>query len=95
MDVMKCMQMFLLDSGSDRSYVTSSLVKKINPVFVQSDHVSYAVFGEGNREIVLSNVYSINMHGAEQGQCNIHAVEVPIIIMFTRESSIHSVFKID
>ena len=26
----------LLDSGSDRSYITSSLVKKINPVFVQS-----------------------------------------------------------
>ena len=43
----------LLDTGSDRSYVTSSLVKKINLVFVQSDHVSYAVFGE-------RNVYSIN-----------------------------------
>ena len=69
----------LLDSGSDRSYVTSSLVKKINPVFVQSEHVSYAVFGEGNKEIGLRNVYSINMQGAEQGQYNIHAVEVPII----------------
>ena len=69
----------LLDSGSDRSYVTSSFVKKINPVFVQSDHVSYAVFGEKNKEIGLRNVYSINIEGAKQGMCNVHAVEVPII----------------
>ena len=48
-------------------------------MFVQSDHVSYAVFGEGNKEIGLRNVYSINIQGAKQGLCNLHAVEVPII----------------
>ena len=69
----------LLDSGSDRSYVTSTLVKKVNPLFVRSDHVNYAAFGESQKEMGLRNVYALNVQGTKQGQSEIHAVEVPMI----------------
>ena len=35
----------LFDTGSDRSYVSSSLVKKIQPEFVETVNLSYAAFG--------------------------------------------------
>ena len=38
----------LFDTGSDRSYVTSELVGKVGPLWVDSQPIAYSGFGAGN-----------------------------------------------
>ena len=70
----------LLDSGSDRTYVSRGLVQKLDPSFIRSELVSYASFGSGkaNGE-EMRNVYSLELYGSSQGQALISAIEVPVV----------------
>ena len=70
----------LFDSGSDRSYVTSNLVKKVQPQWVSSQPVSYSAFGEqrgGKNE--LRHLYKFDLQGIVGGSETLVAVEVPVI----------------
>ena len=56
----------MLDSGSDKTYVTSALVQKIQPQFVGTESVQYAAFGEKRSTSGLKNVYSPNGTGYKE-----------------------------
>ncbi len=70
----------LFDSGSDRSYVTSALVKKVKPKWIRSEQVCYASFGGGKSpEGKISNVHQLDVLGVSDTQHSFTAVEVPKI----------------
>ena len=69
----------MLDSGSDKTYVTSALVQKIQPQFVGTKSVQYAAFGEKKSTRCLKNVYSLNVQGTKKGRGSVIATEVPTI----------------
>ena len=69
----------MLDSGSDKTYVTSALVQKIQPQFVGTESVQYAAFGEKKSTSGVKNVYSLNIQGTKKGRGSVIATEVPTI----------------
>lgn len=69
----------LFDSGADKSFVSSTLVKKAKPKFLHKEMVQFASFGGGKSQNSLKNVYSLSAKGTKQGECNIIATEVPNI----------------
>ena len=71
----------LFDSGSDHTYVTSSLVRKVQPKFLTSKKIGYAPFGGGKTRPVDRNVYEIVTKGLNQGDelVMFSALEVPVI----------------
>ncbi|XP_064648538.1 uncharacterized protein LOC135500816 [Lineus longissimus] len=73
----------LFDSGSDRSYVSSSLVKRVKPEWVSSEPICFAAFGGGtSAKGQLHNVYNLELSNAAKGAVHvetINAVEVPLI----------------
>ena len=70
----------LFDTGSDRSYVSSALVRKVKPEWVSSQTISYAAFGAGkaSRE-ERRNIYRLDLKGDQGGREPLTAIEVPII----------------
>ncbi len=93
----------LLDSGSDKTYVSSALVQEIQPEFVGTESIQYAAFGEDKRTSGLKNVYSLNVQGTKKGKGSVIAIEVPTIctpmcrptIPLSKLSSFQSVQLID
>ena len=72
----------LFDSGSDRSYVTNSLVRKVRPKWLSSLNVTYAAFGGGKSNNDARNVYQLRTKGVHGGSKSfelLSAVEVPVI----------------
>ena len=72
----------LFDTGSNRSYVSSSLVKRCGPEFVRTEELRYAAFGGKESEGGQRNVFSLVMRGvnvAEQKVVEVQAAEVPVI----------------
>ncbi|XP_063590241.1 uncharacterized protein LOC134767126 [Penaeus indicus] len=67
----------LFDTGSDRSYVSSNLVKKVKPKWVSSETVSYAAFG-GRKSPPgkQSNIFDLKLVGL-QGVKHLMALEIP------------------
>ena len=58
----------LFDTGSDRSYVSSRLVQRVDPEWVCSEPVSYVAFGSSKPGPgKMRNVYEINMQGSQGG----------------------------
>ena len=53
----------LFDSGSDRTYVTDSLVEQVGPKFSSSQVVSFAAFGGGKLCNGTKNVYKMSVKG--------------------------------
>ena len=72
----------LLDTGSNRSYVSSSLVHRCAPEWVGSREMSYAAFGGGESGTKHRNIYCVKMSGAHTSQpveVEVEAAEVPVI----------------
>ncbi|XP_063601659.1 uncharacterized protein LOC134777731 [Penaeus indicus] len=72
-----CEATLLFDTGSDRSYVSSNLVKKVKPKWVSSETVSYAAFG-GSKSPPgkQSNIFDLKLVGL-QGLKHLMALEIP------------------
>ena len=70
----------LFDTGSDKTYVSSSLVKRIDPEWVGSQNMAFAAFGSGkSSRIEQRNIYRVSLQGPEGKGGNIIAAEIPII----------------
>ena len=72
----------LFDSGSDRSYVSSSLVKKVGAKWVGSQESSYVAFGGGKSGASHCDVYELRLSGAHMANPAMHQIrvmEVPLI----------------
>ena len=68
------------DTGSDRSYVLSRLVKRVEPEWVGTQHISYSAFGTyhgGNSE--LRNLFHVNLKCADDSYVSLFATEIPTI----------------
>ena len=72
----------LLDTGSNRSYVSSALVHRCAPEWIGSREMSYAAFGGGESGSRHRNIYSVKMSGAcvsQPTEVVVQAAEVPVI----------------
>ena len=72
----------LFDTGSDRSYISRSLVRKVGPKWVGAQQISYAAFGNDKPgKSHLRNIYEINLKGlqTENEPLPICVTEVPSI----------------
>ena len=69
----------LFDTGSDRTYVSSKLVRQVDPEFVSSEMVQYAAFGavKANRA-ELKNLYRLEFRGSSDVEAVV-ATEIPVI----------------
>ena len=68
----------LFDSGSDKSYVSNSLVSKVKPKYVKSTETRFSTFG-GRSYSSKSKVYEMYVKGANGDAELIQATEVPVI----------------
>jgi len=72
-----CEATLLFDTGSDRSYVSSNLVKKVKPKWVSSEPVSYATFGGSKsppgKQSNIFDLQLVGLHGAK----HLMALEIP------------------
>ncbi|XP_043226812.1 uncharacterized protein LOC122383972 [Amphibalanus amphitrite] len=71
----------LFDTGSDRTYVSEELVKKVGATWLGSESVSYAAFG-GGKSTCERAVRGLRVSGANLSkpvECLLTAVEVPVI----------------
>ena len=71
----------VLDSGSQRTFVSESLVRRVGAEFLGSKRVSYAAFG-GSKSDEDRGVYKLNVSGANLSRPTSHsfsAVQVPLI----------------
>lgn len=65
----------LLDTGSDRSFITESLVKRIQPKWVGAEQLSYTSFGSGGAsEPQVRSMFQVNLPGVM-----LNVTEVPVI----------------
>ena len=69
----------LFDTGSDYSYVTSSVVNKIDPEWLTSRPMTYAAFGGKTSKGNLHNVFKLEMQGLHGGRGSLCAAEVKVI----------------
>lgn len=70
----------LFDTGSDRSYISSELVSRVDAEFTKSERVSYCCFGSGKASTEEDrNVYSVELRGQKAGSGVISATEVPVV----------------
>ena len=70
----------LFDSGSDRSYVSSSLTSQLNLSKVAAQPVSYAAFGGGKANgKVTGDVFDLELEGLMGGSTKLRVTEVPVI----------------
>ena len=66
----------LFDTGSDRSYITSSMVNKVAPTWVNSEEIAYAAFGTSKpSQSKLRNVYNVCL----SDNYELLVTEVPVI----------------
>ena len=71
----------LFDTGSDRTYVSEELVKKVGATWLCSKSVSYAVFG-GGKSTCERAVRGLRVSGANLSkhvECLLTVVKVPVI----------------
>ena len=72
----------LFDSGSDRSYVSENVVRRVNAEWLETQSVAYATFGGGQSSTQSRSVYSVVMKRADNDAASpqsIRAVAVPVI----------------
>jgi len=70
----------LFDSGADRTYVSSDIVKQIDPEFHRSERLAFCSFGNSqSSKEELRNVYSLELRGSKTGCGVISATEVPVV----------------
>ena len=72
----------LFDSGSDKSYVTHSLVKRVRPEWVSSEPLRYATFGSGKANpCEIRNVFKLELEGNYGQSESLIAVEIPVPLL--------------
>ncbi|XP_064117688.1 uncharacterized protein LOC135223114 [Macrobrachium nipponense] len=70
----------LFDSGSDRTYVSSNIVKKCKPEWITSQPLTYSVFGGDNSsKSSLSNIYKLKVLDRNNLSHLLTTVETPKI----------------
>ena len=70
----------MLDSASNRTYITSSLVKQVKPTKVGEELVSYSAFGgESASKPTIRSVYQLEILDREGHIINLYAIEIPQI----------------
>ncbi|XP_064649968.1 uncharacterized protein LOC135501660 [Lineus longissimus] len=73
----------MFDSGSDRSYITSSMVKRVKPEWVGTEPISYAAFGCNTPSVERQcNIYDVHLSGSHTGSgenISLNVAEVPVI----------------
>ena len=70
----------LFDSGSDRTYVSSSVVKGCRPQQVGKEWISYSSFGgEHSSNSKLSTVFNLEILDVVGASHNLSAAEIPVI----------------
>ena len=70
----------LFDTGTDRSYVSSRLVKRVEPEWVGTQPISYSVFGtDHGGKSELRNLFHVNLKCADESYVSLFATEIPII----------------
>ena len=70
----------LFDTGSDRSYVSSRLVKRVEPEWVGTQPISYSVFGtDHGGKSELRNLFHVNLKCADDSYVSLFATEIPTI----------------
>ena len=70
----------LFDSGSDRTYVSSDIVRKCKPQWISSQPIAYSVFGGDNSsKSRQSNIYRLKVLGCDKLSHSLTAVEIPKI----------------
>ena len=77
----------LFDTGSNISYATTELIKKVSPKWLGSKKLSYAAFGSssvGKEEV--RNIFEIKTKGKKEARFSV--TEVPVICAALREPKI-------
>ncbi|XP_043244025.1 uncharacterized protein LOC122392808 [Amphibalanus amphitrite] len=69
----------LFDSGSDRTYVSESLVQRASPKWTGSEDTSYVAFGGKKSCVSQQNTYDVTMQSACGEKVSVKAVSVPVI----------------
>ncbi len=69
----------LFDTGSDRSYVSSSLVKRIKPTWLKSEPICYSAFGNNSSLSHMSDVYNLRLEDCKGIAHSLVAVEINTI----------------
>ena len=70
----------LFDTGSDRSYVSSRLVKGVEPEWVGTQQISYSAFGtDHGGKSELRNLFHVNLKCADDSYVSLFATEIPTI----------------
>lgn len=84
----------LFDGGSERSFMSQSLVKQTQPVFVKNQQVSFSTFG-GRSHGSKSRVFSVSLYGRSGlKEKQVELTEVPVICSpLSRPSVSSKVFK--
>ncbi len=68
----------LFDSGSDRTYASSSLVQKVGAEFCSSESVAYCAFGSRQPKEDLRHLYRFNI-GGNGSWATVTATEIPVV----------------
>ena len=72
--------MVLFDTGSDRSYISQSLVNKLDAEWVGGQHVAYAAFGSKKpSKAELRNVFQVHLKNNDGNFQSLFVTEVPVI----------------
>ena len=70
----------LFDTGSDRSYITMDLVRKVGLEWLDAQPMSHAAFGTGKPSVSeLRNISNVILKSSQGSGHSLHCTEVPVI----------------
>ena len=70
----------LFDTDSDRSYVSSRLVKRVEPEWVGTQPIAYSAFGtDHGGKSELRNLFHVNLKCVDDSYVSLFATEIPTI----------------
>ena len=70
----------LFHTGSDRSYITTDLVCKVGPEWLDAQPMSYTAFGTGKPSFSeLGNINNVILESSQGSGHSLHCTEVPVV----------------
>ncbi|XP_064102656.1 uncharacterized protein LOC135212813 [Macrobrachium nipponense] len=70
----------MFDTGSDRSYISRDLVKKVRPKWLTSEYLSFSAFGGGKASKAdLCSIYEVMSLGANNHKYSFKVAEINVI----------------
>ena len=70
----------LFDTGSDHSYITMDLVRKVDSEWLDAQPMSDAAFGTGKPSVSeFCNIYNVILENSQGSGHSLHCMEVPVI----------------